>query len=95
MNNKEMAKEILHKLKQGEFCQQECYGCCGDGQRDITCNTIRDNLEKELLKIEEEAYKKMATKFTGRMIKLMYETGDFALYHKVKEAAKEFGVEVE
>lgn len=53
---------------------------------------------QELLAAEEDkqlACKKMVIKFTGRMIKLMYETGDFVLYHKVKEAAKEFGVEVE
>lgn len=56
---------------------------------------IAEDLIQDKHRWTEQARKEAATKFTGRMIKLMYEAGDFTLYYKVKEAAKEFGVEVE
>ena len=49
--NKELKKEIkeiLNKLKQSEFCQPNCFGCCGDNCIDITCDIIVDNFIKEL-----------------------------------------------
>ena len=42
--------EMLSKLKHKEFCTPNCFGCCGDGEIDITCSAVRDNFEKELLK---------------------------------------------
>lgn len=49
MNNKEI-EEMLAKLNRGEFCQTDCFGCCGDGKLDITCKVVVENLEKEILK---------------------------------------------
>lgn len=49
--NEELKKEIeeiLNKLKQGEFCQPNCFGCCGDNCIDITCDIVVDNFIKEL-----------------------------------------------
>jgi hypothetical protein len=43
----------------------------------------------------EKGQKDMAKKYTGRLIKIMYETGDFSLYQKIKDAANEFGADWE
>ena len=50
MKAKEIIEELLNKLQKGEYCQKDCYGCCGNDKIDITCKTVVDNFQKELLK---------------------------------------------
>ena len=51
---------MLTKLKSGELCTPNCYGCCGDNELDFAyCPDVADNFEKELanlgyLKIGED-----------------------------------------
>lgn len=56
MNKDEMIKndrrkimDLLYKLKRGELCTPNCYGCCGDNELDFAyCPDVTDNFEKEL-----------------------------------------------
>lgn len=47
--NKDEIKDLLAKLKRGELCTPNCYGCCGDNELDFAyCPDVADNFEKEL-----------------------------------------------
>lgn len=67
MKNK--IKDLLYKLAYSEYCADDCYGCCGDGKLDITCDIVVEKFEKELLKyyqpkfaeIEKDVIKKLLT----------------------------------
>ena len=56
MNKDEMIKndrrkimDLLYKLKNGELCTPNCYGCCGDNELSFAyCPDVTDNFEKEL-----------------------------------------------
>lgn len=49
-------KELLEKLQREEFCEPNCFGCCGDGKIDLTCKTVVKNFETELLKHYKPRY---------------------------------------
>lgn len=48
-NDRRKIKDLLAKLKRGELCTPNCYGCCGDNELDFAyCPDVADNFEKEL-----------------------------------------------
>lgn len=59
MNKDEMIKsdrhklmDLLSKLKTGELCTPNCYGCCGDNELSFAyCSDIAANFEKELAEL--------------------------------------------
>lgn len=57
-NDKRKINDLLAKLKRGELCTPNCYGCCGDNELDFAyCLDIADNFEKELANLD---YRKVA-----------------------------------
>lgn len=41
--------DLLYKLKNGELCTPDCYGCYGDNERSFAhCPNVAENFEKEL-----------------------------------------------
>lgn len=50
MTEKEMIGKLLDNLQKEMFCTKGCFGCCGDGKIDITCDTVISNFKNELLK---------------------------------------------
>lgn len=105
MSNKEIIEKLLYKLKHEEFCEPNCYGCCGDGQLDITCKTVRENFEKELLKyyqpilpegsvvLSNEEYSKLVG--TIHRLQKYDEERDIALHARLKaETRKETAKEI-
>lgn len=65
MNKDEMIKsdriklmDLLYKLKNGEFCTPNCYGCCGDNELSFAyCPDVLKNFEKEIATL---GYRKIA-----------------------------------
>lgn len=39
---------MLEKLKKGDYCLDNCYGCCGDGKIEITCPNVVFNFIQAL-----------------------------------------------
>ena len=40
---------IFNKLKRGDYCVDNCYGCCGDEKIDITCHDVVVNFIQALM----------------------------------------------
>ena len=48
----EQIEEIMcmfNKLKRGDYCVDNCYGCCGDEKIDITCHDVVVNFIQSLM----------------------------------------------
>ncbi len=52
MNNRHKLMDLLSKLKTGELCTPNCYGCCGDNELSFAyCPDIAANFEEELAEL--------------------------------------------
>ena len=40
---------MFNKLKRGDYCVDNCYGCCGDEKIDITCHDVVVNFIQALM----------------------------------------------
>ena len=40
---------MFNKLKRGDYCVDNCYGCCGDEKIDITCHDVVVNFIQSLM----------------------------------------------
>lgn len=40
---------MFNKLKKGDYCVDNCYGCCGDEKIDITCHDVVVNFIQSLM----------------------------------------------
>ena len=40
---------MFNKLKRGNYCVDNCYGCCGDEKIDITCHDVVVNFIQALM----------------------------------------------
>ena len=40
---------MFNKLKRGDYCADNCYGCCGDKKIDITCHDVVVNFIQALM----------------------------------------------
>ena len=40
---------MFNKLKRGDYCVDNCYGCCGDEKLDITCHDVVVNFIQALM----------------------------------------------
>ena len=40
---------MFNKLKRGDYCVDNCYGCCGDEKIDITCHDVVVNFIQDLM----------------------------------------------
>lgn len=52
MTKQEQIEKIMcmfNKLKRGDYCVDNCYGCCGDEKIDITCNDVVVNFIQALM----------------------------------------------
>ena len=57
-NDRREIVDLLYKLKNGELCTPNCYGCCGDNELSFAyCPDVTDNFEKELANL---GYRKVA-----------------------------------
>lgn len=77
MNKDEMTKndnyklmDLLYRLKSGELCTPNCFGCCGDDELSFTyCPATVTNFEKELINLgyckitKEELYARAIKEF--------------------------------
>lgn len=51
--------DLLYKLKKGELCTPNCYGCCGDNELSFAyCPDVIANFEKEIANL---GYRKITT----------------------------------
>lgn len=52
MTKQEQIEKIMcmfNKLKRGDYCVDNCYGCCGDEKIDITCHDVVVNFIQDLM----------------------------------------------
>lgn len=52
MTEQEQIEKIMcmfNKLKRGDYCVDNCYGCCGDEKIDITCHDVVVNFIQDLM----------------------------------------------
>ena len=52
MTKQEQTEKIMcmfNKLKRGDYCVDNCYGCCGDEKIDITCHDVVVNFIQALM----------------------------------------------
>ena len=52
MTEQEQIEKIMcmfNKLKRGDYCVDNCYGCCGDEKLDITCHDVVVNFIQALM----------------------------------------------
>ena len=52
MTEQEQIEKIMcmfNKLKKGDYCVDNCYGCCGDEKIDITCHDVIVNFIQALM----------------------------------------------
>lgn len=52
MTKQEQIEKIMcmfNKLKRGDYCVDNCYGCCGDEKLDITCHDVVVNFIQALM----------------------------------------------
>ena len=52
MTEQEQIEKIMcmfNKLKRGDYCVDNCYGCCGDEKIDITCHDVVVNFIQALM----------------------------------------------
>ena len=52
MTEQEQIEKIMcmfNKLKRGDYCVDNCYGCCGDEKIDITCHDVVVNFIQSLM----------------------------------------------
>ena len=52
MTEQEQIEKIMcmfNKLKKGDYCVDNCYGCCGDEKIDITCHDVVVNFIQSLM----------------------------------------------
>ena len=52
MTEQEQIEKIMcmfNKLKRGDYCVDNCYGCCGDEKIDITCHDVVANFIQSLM----------------------------------------------
>ena len=52
MTKQEQIEKIMcmfNKLKRGDYCVDNCYGCCGDEKIDITCHDVVVNFIQALM----------------------------------------------
>ena len=52
MTEQEQIEKIMcmfNKLKRGDYCADNCYGCCGDEKIDITCHDVVVNFIQALM----------------------------------------------
>ena len=52
MTKQEQIEKIMcmfNKLKRGDYCVDNCYGCCGDEKIDITCHDVVVNFIQSLM----------------------------------------------
>ena len=52
MTEQEQIEKIMcmfNKLKRGDYCVDNCYGCCGDEKIDITCHDVIFNFIQSLM----------------------------------------------
>lgn len=52
MTEQEQIEKILcmfNKLRRGDYCVDNCYGCCGDEKIDITCHDVVVNFIQALM----------------------------------------------
>ena len=52
MTKQEQIEKIMcmfDKLKRGDYCVDNCYGCCGDEKIDITCHDVVVNFIQSLM----------------------------------------------
>ena len=52
MTKQEQTEKIMcmfNKLKRGDYCVDNCYGCCGDEKIDITCHDVVVNFIQSLM----------------------------------------------
>ena len=52
MTKQEQIEKIMcmfNKLKRGDYCVDNCYGCCGDEKIDITCHDVVANFIQSLM----------------------------------------------
>ena len=52
MTEQEQIEKIMcmfNKLKRGDYCVDDCYGCCGDEKIDITCHDVVVNFIQSLM----------------------------------------------
>ena len=52
MTEQEQIEKIMcmfNKLKRGDYCVDDCYGCCGDEKIDITCHDVVVNFIQALM----------------------------------------------
>lgn len=51
-SDRQKLMDLLYKLKKGELCIPNCYGCCGDNELSFAyCPDVVNNFEKELVNI--------------------------------------------
>ena len=52
MTEQEQIEKIMcmfNKLRRGDYCVDNCYGCCGDEKIDITCHDVVVNFIQSLM----------------------------------------------
>ena len=52
MTEQEQIEKIMcmfNKLRRGDYCVDNCYGCCGDEKIDITCHDVVVNFIQALM----------------------------------------------
>lgn len=76
---------MLEKLETGDYCSDNCYGCCGDGQIEITCPNIVSNFIQAL----HEAGYGNVSECKAEIEKSKEETSNIR-----KDTAKEFATRI-
>ena len=50
----EQIHNIIEAYKLGKFCQDNCYGCCGDSFAQTHCKDCNPKLEEHLKNLEDK-----------------------------------------